>query len=110
MNRQRRKDLSAVIDSLKKIKNAGNTPSFEAFENLARLVQSSCDEEHDAFLNMPENLMFSDRYADMELNVYDLEDAVTDLESIAEELKKGGAFNPKTIDDIITSITKAIDR
>ena len=33
-----------------------------------------------------------------------------DLESIAEELKKGGVLNPKTIDDIIASITKAIDR
>lgn len=73
MNKQRRLSLQTVIDKLEELK-------FE--------VSSICDQEQEAYDNMPESLQESERGSSIYDNVCNLEDQLINFDDIIENLQE----------------------
>lgn len=71
MNKQRRKQLQEIANTLSELK-----------EQLDILTQ----EEQDAFDNLPEGIQYSDKGTEMEENVSEMEDILSGLEDISTRL------------------------
>lgn len=73
MNKSRRKELGEIIDKLIEIK--------ERLEIIA-------EEERDAYDNLPENLLYSERGEAMSENADDIERASDDVEDIIDNINE----------------------
>lgn len=73
MNKERRKQIRQVIDTL---------------SEALLTVECLRDEEQECFDNMPEGLQDSDRGMQMQENADSLEEACTDLENVIGELEE----------------------
>lgn len=73
MNKQRRNRLQKVIDKL---------------EELKQEVSSICEEEQEAYDNMPESLQDGERGSQMYENISNLEDRESDFEELIEYLQE----------------------
>lgn len=84
MNNQRRKQITKIIDRVSELSSM--------LEELTEMVEDVKDEEQDALDNMPENLMGSDRYTQIETAVENLESAYdwftsVDIEELLQYLE-----------------------
>ena len=73
MNKERRKRLQEVIDQL---------------ENLKEEVSSICEEEQEAYDNMPESLQDADRGSQIYENISNLEDRESDFDDLINNLQE----------------------
>ena len=73
MNKDRRRTLQDIINILDEQKSA---------------IESVCEEEQEAFDNLPEGIQDSERGEIMEGNVSDLEQASCDLDEIISRLQE----------------------
>ena len=73
MNKERRKRLQEVIDQL---------------ENLKEEVSSICEEEQEAYDNMPESLQDGERGSQMYENISTLEDQESNFDDLIESLQE----------------------
>lgn len=73
MNKQRRSRLQKVIDQL---------------EELKQEVSSICEEEQEAYDNMPESLQDGDRGSQMYENISTLEDQESNFDELIENLQE----------------------
>ena len=71
MNNKRRKTIALVINSL---------------ENLSADLEDVAQEESDAYENMPESLQQSDRGSIIEDNIYNLEDCISQINDVIDNL------------------------
>lgn len=71
MNKARRKELNKALDMI--IKAAG-------------IIEACRDDEQDAYDNLPDGIQMSDRGEIMEENIDQMEDAVEQVEYIADVL------------------------
>ena len=71
MNNKRRKTIALVINSL---------------ENLSTDLEDVAQEESYAYENMPESLQQSDRGSNIEDNIYDLEDCISQINDVIDTL------------------------
>ena len=71
MNNKRRKTIALVINSL---------------ENLSADWEDVAQEESDAYENMPESIQQSDRGSNIEDNIYDLEDCISQINDVIDTL------------------------
>ena len=74
MNKERRQNISKIIERL---------------EDIAAELDALADEERDAFYNLPESIQYSERGEAMEAAADELEDVsgeVSELASLLEEL------------------------
>ena len=71
MNNKRRKTIALVINSL---------------ENLSADLEDVAQEESDAYENMPESLQQSDRGSNIEANIYNLEDCISQINDVIDTL------------------------
>lgn len=73
MNNAKRKELKSAIDII----------------NLAqRKIEEVMDEEQYSLDNMPENLESSNRYADMENSIDNMEDAISGLDLVVDSIEE----------------------
>ena len=72
MNRERRKAIENVIDKLNELKEE---------------ITSICDEEREAYENLPESVQAGEKGDAMEDNYLDLDAASCDIESVIESLQ-----------------------
>lgn len=73
MNKARRKKLEEIVNALDAQKSA---------------IESVCEEEQEAFDNLPESIQYSERGETMESDISDMVDAVSDLENVISSLQK----------------------
>ena len=73
MNKERRKRLQEVIDQL---------------ENLKEEVSFICEEEQEAYDNMPESLQDADRGSQIYENISNLEDRESDFDDLINNLQE----------------------
>lgn len=73
MNKQRRSRLQKVIDQL---------------ENLKLEVASICEEEQEAYDNMPEGLQEAERGQQIYDNISNLEDRESDFDDLIDNLQE----------------------
>lgn len=74
MNKNRRKRLNRIVDSLEGLSDELQREEIEStLSDSQQEVEMIADEEQEALDMMPENLAFSQRYEDMSDNVSDLE-------------------------------------
>ena len=73
MNKERRKQIEEVIDSLGELKEQ---------------IEAIGSEEQEAFDNLPEGIQYSDRGEAMSENASDLEQAGSDLDDIISSLQE----------------------
>lgn len=73
MNKQRRNRLQKVIDQL---------------EELKQEVSSICEEEQEAYDNMPESLQNGDRGSQMYENISTLEDQESNFDDLIDNLQE----------------------
>ena len=71
MNNKRRKTIGLVINSL---------------ENLSADLEDVAQEESDAYENMPASIQQSDRGSNIEDNIYDLEDCISQINDVIDTL------------------------
>ena len=71
MNNKRRKTIGLVINSL---------------ENLSADLEDVAQEESDAYENMPESIQQSDIGSNIEDNIYDLEDCISQINDVIDTL------------------------
>ena len=79
MNKQRRKQLEAVLTILARLLTESVETRNKALEGLSDTVSELSDEEQDALDNLPENMQFSERADQMQDNVLalgDIQDAI----------------------------------
>lgn len=73
MNKARRKQLEEILGALDAQKSA---------------IESVCEEEQEAFDNLPESIQYSERGETMEGYISEMEDAVSNLEDIISSLQE----------------------
>ena len=73
MNRERRKQIEDVINRLGELKEE---------------VISICDEEREAYDNLPESVQAGEKGDAMEDNYIDLDSAACDIESVIDSLQE----------------------
>ena len=71
MNNKRRKTIGLVINSL---------------ENLSADLEDVAQEESDAYENMPESIQQSYRGSNIEDNIYNLEDCISQINDVIDTL------------------------
>lgn len=59
----------------------------EMIDEARSLIEDVKDEEDDAYSNLPENLIYSERGEEMEDNVTALEDVLDELEEVSSALE-----------------------
>jgi len=72
MNKDRRNQIKKVINML---------------QNAKEILNSICDEEQDAYDNMPENLQGSMRASDMEDAISEMSDALDAIDDVCDTLE-----------------------
>ena len=72
MNKDRRNQIKKVISML---------------QNAKEILNSICDEEQDAYDNMPENLQGSMRASDMEDAISEMSDALDAIDDVCDTLE-----------------------
>lgn len=82
MNKQRRKEISRIIEE---IESAVSTAK-EKLEELQIDIESVRDEEQEYMDNMPENLQGSERYETAEQAVDNLDNAASSIEELIEAI------------------------
>ncbi|TGX80499.1 hypothetical protein E5358_12645 [Palleniella muris] len=115
MNRQRRKDLQNVIKTLRNIFII--TDREEVIETLESAIDDleyvRADEE-EARDSMPDSLLFTARYDDMEDNIadlYDITGALCDMiDDIASDERVDASGIKAEIENVIQKIQTVIDR
>ncbi len=114
MNKNRRKRLVRVVDSLSLLSDDLEREKIEAtLSDSQQEVELIADEEQECLDALPENMAFSQRYEDMSDNVSDLYDASSDLDSALSEFKDEGKPYSDVEEDVgsaIESIESAIER
>ena len=73
MNKARRKQLEEIVNNLDEQKSA---------------IESVCEEEQEAFDNLPESIQYSERGETMESYISEMEDALSNLEDIISSLQE----------------------
>lgn len=73
MNKARRKQLEEIVNAL---------------EEQKFTIESVCEEEQEAFDNLPESIQYSEQGETMESDISDMVDAVSDLENVISSLQK----------------------
>lgn len=85
MNRERRAILNSILNQLSKCRTVGNI-SMKELDDICNSLTSVSEDELESYQSLPDNLMMSDRAFNMLDNVGDINEAVSLLTSIAEEV------------------------
>lgn len=85
MNRERRAILNGILNQLSKCRTVGNI-SMKELDDICNSLTSVSEDELESYQSLPDNLMMSDRAFNMLDNVGDINEAVSLLTSIAEEV------------------------
>lgn len=85
MNRERRAILNGILNQLSKCRTVGNI-SMNELDDICNSLTSVSEDELESYQSLPDNLMMSDRAFNMLDNVGDINEAVSLLTSIAEEV------------------------
>lgn len=85
MNRERRAILNGILNQLSKCRTVGNI-SMKELDDICNSLTSVSEDELESYQSLPDNLMMSDRAFNMLDNIGDINEAVSLLTSIAEEV------------------------
>lgn len=85
MNRERRAILNGILNQLSRCRTVGNI-SMKELDDICNSLTSVSEDELESYQSLPDNLMMSDRAFNMLDNVGDIDEAVSLLTSIAEEV------------------------
>ena len=85
MNRERRAILNGILNQLSKCRTVGNI-SMKELDDICNSLTSVSEDELESYQSLPDNLIMSDRAFNMLDNVGDIDEAVSLLTSIAEEV------------------------
>ena len=85
MNRERRAILNGILNQLSKCRTVGNI-SMKELDDICNSLTSVSEDELESYQSLPDNLMMSDRAFNMLDNVGDINEAVSLLISISEEV------------------------
>lgn len=78
MNKERRKQLKEAVTLL--------TDAQEKIQEASSIVETCKDEEEESYDNLPEGVQDSERGEAMEENASQLDDAMSELESIGDSV------------------------
>ena len=110
MNKQRRKQVARVVAILSELDTKKPVCDYcNTIDSANELLQDVIDDEQFALDNMPDNLLFSQRYDDMNDGLMDLEGALSDLEISSERIRERGKFHgsdTKSVRDAIDVLRK----
>lgn len=73
MNKARRKQLEEIVNALDEQKS---------------VIESVCEEEQEAFDNLPESIQYSERGDTMQGYINEMEDAISNLEDVISNLQE----------------------
>ena len=115
MNKSRRKLLEGVVSTMRKLKDMeNNNHTLDVIKQAADDLERAQDEEQDAYDNLPENLMWSDKADTMADNLDNLLDAMCDMGLVVEayEINSDNPYHnvEKEVLSVIQNCTKAIER
>lgn len=113
MNKNRRKRLLSVVDSLEGLSEETAKEEMEdVLQTSQEEVEQIADEEQEALDSLPENMQFSQRAEDMTDNISDLQDASAELETALEEYQENADFDDieDNVSSAVESINNAIER
>lgn len=86
MNKERRKNLSNIIDLIEAIKPKVDELHSE-LENIRDQLQPELENEQEAYDNMPESLQNGERGSDMQVGIDQLETAVQAIGDLVDALE-----------------------
>lgn len=85
MNAKRRKRVKEVIDTIEKLLASLNEIKIDY---IVDELKDLCDEETEAYDNMPESLQWSDRGMQIDQNMTNLDDAHDLMEEVPDLIKE----------------------
>lgn len=85
MNAKRRKRVKEVIDTIEKLLASLNEIKID---HIVDELKDLCDEETEAYDNMPESLQWSDRGMQIDQNMANLDDAHDLMEEVPNLIKE----------------------
>ena len=85
MNAKRRKRVKEVIDTIEKLLASLNGIKID---HIVDKLKDLCDEETEAYDNMPESLQWSDRGMQIDQNMTNLDDAHDLMEEVPDLIKE----------------------
>lgn len=110
MNKQRRKAITKVVNTLSALEGLKDILQYcTILDSVDEPLQEIIDEEQEALDNMPDSLLFSMRYDDMQNGLLDLEGAQIDLALASERIATRGKFHgsdTRTIRKAITTLQR----
>lgn len=109
MNKDRRKDLLAIVDLLGSVfVMSAKKETLKALETALNDLELAKDEEEMAKDSLPDNFFLTERYGQMEDNVTDLYDAMGRLEDVIEDVSSLNRLSKKLIEEPINEIINTI--
>lgn len=97
MNAKRRKRVKEVIDTIEKLLTSLNGIKIDY---IVDELKDLCDEETEAYDNMPESLQWSDRGMQIDQNMTNLDDAHDLMEEVPDLIKEIKEKLEGTINDL----------
>lgn len=97
MNAKRRKRVKEVIDTIEKLLASLNGIKID---HIVDELKDLCDEETEAYDNMPESLQWSDRGMQIDQNMTNLDDAHDLMEEVPDLIKEIKEKLEGTINDL----------